>query len=81
MFYTYILQCEKESTRHYIGSTDDLKRRLAEQNAGKCSHTAKYRPWKLKSYFAFECAGVARAGQVKSPFRKPLVLPSEMNFS
>ena len=54
MYYTYVLRSENELTRHYIGSTDDHKRRLAEHNAGKCSHTAKYAPWEIKSYFAFQ---------------------------
>ena len=54
MFYTYILSSVDDPTRHYIGSTDDLKRRLAEHNAGKCRHTAKHGPWKIKSYFAFQ---------------------------
>lgn len=30
MHYTYILQSEEQPERHYIGSTDDLKRRFAE---------------------------------------------------
>ncbi len=60
MFYTYILQCENDPTRHYIGHTDDLGRRLIEHNSGKCPHTAKYRPWILKSYFAFQNKETAR---------------------
>jgi predicted GIY-YIG superfamily endonuclease len=63
VFYTYVLQCEQDPTRHYTGSTDDLKRRLAEHNAGKCPHTAKYRPWKLKSYFAFDRADIAHRSE------------------
>ena len=54
MYYTYILQSEQDPERFYIGYTDDLKRRLAEHNARKCSHTSKYGPWMIKSYFAFQ---------------------------
>ena len=27
---------------------------MAGHNSGKCAHTAKHRPWKLKLYIAFE---------------------------
>jgi predicted GIY-YIG superfamily endonuclease len=30
-----------------------LKRRLPEHNAGKSTHTAKFKPWKLIWYCAF----------------------------
>jgi len=38
----------------YRGHTANLKQRLAEHNAGKCSHTTKFKPWKVKFYAAFE---------------------------
>ncbi|NNC90191.1 MAG: GIY-YIG nuclease family protein [Akkermansiaceae bacterium] len=60
MFVTDILQSETECDRHYIGSTEDLERRFEEHNAGKCSHTAKYAPWSIKSYFAFREKGTAQ---------------------
>jgi putative endonuclease len=31
----------------------DLRRRLPEQNAGKSTHTAKFKPWKSIWYCAF----------------------------
>lgn len=40
MKYVYILESEVDSYRHYIGVTDDLKRRLAEHNAGKSPRTS-----------------------------------------
>ena len=54
MFYTYILESLARPGQRYIGRTSDLRRRLAEHNAGKCRHTARYAPWKLKVYVAFE---------------------------
>jgi putative endonuclease len=39
--------------QRYAGVTSDLKRRLADHNAGKSSHTSKYAPWKLVTYVAF----------------------------
>ena len=54
MFYTYVLQSLNQSTQRYVGHTADLRARLAEHNAGKCPHTSKFMPWKLKVYVAFE---------------------------
>ena len=54
MHYTYILESLSKKAERYIGRTADLRRRLTEHNAGKCPHTAKYKPWKLKIYFAFD---------------------------
>ena len=54
MHYTYILQSETNPDRRYIGHTSDLKQRMVEHNAGKCPHTSKFTPWKLKLYIAFE---------------------------
>ena len=59
MHYTYILVCET-TARRYIGHTSDLKNRLIEHNAGKCPHTAKYGPWKVKTYIAFDSPELAR---------------------
>ncbi len=52
MVYVYILEsCDAE--HFYIGITRDLRRRLAKHNAGEVPHTAKFRPWRLKTYVAF----------------------------
>jgi len=53
MTYVYILQSEVYPLRFYVGLTDDLRNRLLIHNAGKVSHTSKYRPWRLKTYVAF----------------------------
>jgi len=52
-FYIYILQSELDASRFYIGLTDDLRRRMRNHNAGRVLHTAKWRPWRLKTYIAF----------------------------
>jgi predicted GIY-YIG superfamily endonuclease len=54
MHYTYILESIIRPGQHYIGHTSDIRTRLQEHNAGKCRHTAKLKPWKLKMYIAFE---------------------------
>ena len=61
MFYTYILRSLSHPDQRYIGSTSDLKSRLAKHNAGEVPHTSKFRPWKVESYFAFETKEKATA--------------------
>ena len=41
----YILKNSDNPPRFYTGVTADLGARLAAHNAGRCSHTAKHRPW------------------------------------
>ena len=53
MTYVYLLQSETSLDRRYVGVTSDLKRRLAEHNAGKSLHTSNYSPWRLVTYIAF----------------------------
>ena len=54
MFYTYVIESIDSPRIFYIGHTNNLKQRLSDHNAGKCSHTSKKCPWKLKLYIAFE---------------------------
>jgi predicted GIY-YIG superfamily endonuclease len=39
--------------QEYVGASENLKQRLADHNAGKSTHTAKFMPWKLLWYSAF----------------------------
>jgi predicted GIY-YIG superfamily endonuclease len=41
------------SDQEYTGATENMKQRLADHNAGKSAHTAKFMPWKLIWYSAF----------------------------
>lgn len=61
MKYVYILQSEANPDKFYVGSTIDVRRRLAEHNSGKSIHTKKFTPWKVKTYLAFEDHGRAEA--------------------
>ena len=61
MFYTYILRSIAHPEQRYIGSTSDLKARLAKHNAGEVLHTSKFKPWKLEVYIAFETKAKAAA--------------------
>jgi predicted GIY-YIG superfamily endonuclease len=53
MWYAYIIRSVNFPEQEYIGATANLKRRLAEHNAGKSSDTSKFKPWKLVWYCAF----------------------------
>ena len=54
MYYVYLLKSESFFDKTYIGYTKNLKIRLKKHNAGGSIYTAKYKPWKLNAYFAFE---------------------------
>ena len=53
MRYVYILE-SLDSLRFYVGMTENLRARLAKHNAGEVPHTSKYRPWRLRTYIAFD---------------------------
>jgi predicted GIY-YIG superfamily endonuclease len=67
--YVYILQAEADPERFYTGLTDDLRARLRKHNAGAVSHTAKFGPWRIKTYIAFAdlSQAVAFERYLKSP--------------
>jgi putative endonuclease len=59
MYYVYILRSESNAAQTYIGSTGNLKNRLAEHNAGKSIHTNKFKPWRVAVYIALPDRAVA----------------------
>lgn len=52
MFYIYLLRSKTHPDQTYVGSTGDLRKRLAEHNAGESIHTNKFKPWDLVAYIA-----------------------------
>ncbi len=58
--YVYILQSEADPERFYTGCTGDLRDRLRRHNAGEVRHTAKWKPWRLKTYIALNDENRAR---------------------
>jgi len=53
MHYVYLIESVYDRSQHYVGQTADLKARIFEHNAGKSTHTARYRPWHLVCYLGF----------------------------
>jgi len=68
MYYVYLLRSKTRPNQTYVGSTSDLRRRLAEHNAGKSIHTNKFKPWELSAYVALPEKQVAEKleGYLKS---------------
>ena len=52
-FYVNILQSEGFPETFYVGFTEELRSRLETHNSGKVPHTAKFRPWRIKTAVAF----------------------------
>ena len=82
MFYVYVLKSTKDDTL-YIGSTNDLRRRLAEHNAGKARSTAPRRPLTLRYYGAYakESDARRRESMLKKDGRALAVLKTRLATS
>jgi putative endonuclease len=73
--YVYILESLTPKGGFYVGLTDDLAARLAKHNAGGVPHTAKDRPWRIKTAVAFRDRNKA------ADFERYLKSPSGRAFS
>jgi len=51
--YVYLLESCSTPEHFYVGFTEDLRARLQRHNAGEVPHTAKFRPWRIKTAVAF----------------------------
>ena len=67
MYFVYILQSEKNG-RYYIGSTNNLERRLLEHNSGKTKSLKYLRP--LKIVFQKEYSHEYEAKQIEKKLKK-----------
>jgi putative endonuclease len=61
MHYVYLLRSISVPEQRYIGCTSDLKARLAAHNRGESRHTAKYLPWQIETYLAFQSVTSAQS--------------------
>ena len=66
--FVYVLKNQETPPKYYTGLTSDVARRLAEHNAGQCSHTACDGPWfvDVSIEFADERRAVAFERYLKS---------------
>lgn len=58
MWYVYFLWLSNGDT--YVGSTDDLRRRVTSHEQGRVTSTKAYLPVTLQSYVAVQTEGNAR---------------------
>jgi predicted GIY-YIG superfamily endonuclease len=66
--FVYVLKNDEDPRRYYTGVTSDVSARSVDHNAGRGSHTAKYRPWSVDVVieFADERRAVAFERYLKS---------------
>jgi len=60
-WHVYVLVCDGDKERHYMGVTQILSDRVKQHNPGKCSATAAFRPRTVKTAIAFKTKGKATA--------------------
>ena len=61
MYFVYFLRSINNPIKTYIGFTTDLDQRLKTHNAGGSVYTAKYKPWHMVAYIAFDCEEKAKS--------------------
>lgn len=64
MWYLYILRSEVKD-KIYIGSTNDLKRRLEQHNRGHTKSTKRFAPWSIVYVEKFSEKKDARARELQ----------------
>ncbi len=87
MWYVYILKSISTSFI-YIGSTNDLKRRLGEHNNGLTQSTKHYAPFEMLAYVAVKTEAKARelekyfkTGSGKAILKKRILMESKEEAS
>jgi len=60
MYTVYILKSLKDLSRHYIGITVNLEKRLKEHNARQSVYSSIYAPWELETYIVFKDKKLAK---------------------
>jgi len=67
LFYVYIIHSQRLE-RYYVGSTEEIERRLQEHNAGKSKSTRTGVPWKLihKESFATRSEAMLHERKIKA---------------
>ena len=81
-YFVYILKSQKDSTRYYIGLTNNLDKRLKEHNSKDSYYSRRFAPWSLEIYIAFksQCLAVSfekylKAGSGQAFLKKHFLAP------
>ena len=63
-FGVYILKSTKNN-RYYVGSTDNIERRVGEHNLGRVTSTKLMTPWELKVFIQCESLSQSRSNEFR----------------
>ena len=58
--FVYILRSDRDPSRHYVGLTEDVERRLGWHNTAPTGFTADNRPWSVVVAIEFAAESTAR---------------------
>ena len=68
-FYMYILHSNIRD-KYYVGSCDDLEKRLTDHNAGRSKYTRTGKPWQLMYHETYSSRSDARRREMQVKKRK-----------
>ena len=71
--YLYIIKSQKNN-RYYIGSTNDIERRMHEHSSGQSKSTKNTRPWELVYLKKFDNIQQARREEYRLKKQKSRVI-------
>ena len=84
MWYVYMLRSVKDRNL-YVGSTDNIRRRLTEHNSGRVDSTKGRIPFSLEAYIsvkdqtkAIELERYFKAGSGRALLKKRILEPTEL---
>ncbi len=75
MKYVYLLESISNPDRYDTSLADDVAARLRAHNSGQVRHTAKFKPWRFKTFEAFSNAERAIAFENISRAVQAALLP------
>jgi putative endonuclease len=59
VYFVYIIVSVSHPNRHYVGLTENVRRRLGHHNQGIVRSTASFGPWRLRNAVCFSGKGRA----------------------
>jgi predicted GIY-YIG superfamily endonuclease len=65
--FVYNLRSDTEPSRHYVGLTSDVDRRLSWHNTGPSGVTVRHRPWSMVVAIEFTDASAVAVADSSSP--------------
>ena len=73
-YYVYIIQSDKDG-RYYVGSTQDIKARVARHNQGRSTYTKNRGPWEVVYFeeYSRRADAVKREKSIKNRKRRDYI--------